>query len=568
MSTYTPPSQPRPDAVLWPRGGGLDDAPAINAAMTAGYIPQLMRGQTYRILTAITPPDYAEIRLGGAALSCAVPPVDGILGAAILTTARSVGSTLALASDAVVGSLTISLTSVTNLVVGGYVQLTWSAGFASQIFVVKGISGSGPYTVTLDRIVRFAYPTASTTVNACAPARSIRVRGDGATITATATMDRAIEFGAAWECAIEDVNIVGAFGVGACLDLGSYKSSMRGIYVDGDSTVMGTGIESGSNEGCKFEDCDIRGVGSSGHAKAGLHAYSATSNSYYGVRSQNCATYGAFLGAVSVTTTITTSSTNSVLERCAFDKNATGLLVVDGITTGWRVNDTSASYNSGAGVLFSTHTADPPTGNTLDRCLIRGNGSIGISVAKGNENSLVKCRVMDNGSDGLNITAGATRTSITGGYYKGNTGRAINTADDLRVTGMHESDNVGGGVVATGASNLTAVGCESYRSAGGAGWSAWASQTTGRMVVSQSRVVMAGSPPVSNSYIAVRTQAAGIVSLRDFVVSAGGATRTMGILRSAAGTTKYDESSDFSTAATPLSGGTATTTSSNEVSYG
>lgn len=102
-------------------------------------------------------------------------------------------------------------------------------GFTGATYQVRGVSGSGPYVVTLDRPLRFPLEAGDEAVIMSEVARGHRIVGRP-TIKGTAV--RAIEFVGTWDCDL-DVRIEadGLTDVGGSFDLFGYRNRARGEII-------------------------------------------------------------------------------------------------------------------------------------------------------------------------------------------------------------------------------------------------------------------------------------------------------------------------------------------------
>lgn len=525
-----------------PLGGGADDGVNLNAALLAGLPIVFKKGSTYTLNTKLTLISNSILHLNGANINTAIPTEGGITGAPFYATPLNPGANNALNSKADIGSLTLSVTTKTNLVVGGFARLIHTAGGGNwiQLFKVTGISGAGPYTITLDREVSQAIASADAVLQYCEPVQNVRIYGQGATITATATVDRGMELSCMWNCLVEDLNFVGPFGWGASYDVGTYNSIMRHIKVEGGAGVTGTGVASEANEACLFEDIYCTGVLNSSGGQAGFFSYSGRNNVYRKIISKNClsglmldngADTGIYADGVS-------------FDGCAFDSNTTGILNTG---TNYKISKTSVCNNSGIGVQINTSGSNVPQNNTFTDCDIKSNGNSGVYLVTGRDTSFNDCRISSNGVEGLKIDSGVKGTRINGGRMDLNTTYTVITADELTMIGVTGYDN-GDSLTNNSTTTVRLTGCELGATSGSYNWHGFYNISTGTMIATDCKTVTTGFSGVNIGFLA----SAGKLILKG-CSSVGNAGPDFGVYNNG-GLIRTDADCNFSGSTAPCTG--------------
>ncbi|HVI41782.1 MAG TPA: hypothetical protein VM577_14110 [Anaerovoracaceae bacterium] len=185
--------------------------------------------------------------------------------------------TTTLASAATVGSNTLSVNSLMGLstvgsLVGAEILIQdEDPNHINQTaaFVIRAASGSGPYSLTLDRPLLRTWPSSGngTNVYRGPRAKGIKLIGNGATITGTG--DRAISLISAWDCYACDwiLDGPGFDSEYTCsFDTGSFQSGYERIRV---LSSHATGLALEGCEGCWMADCHVE-FKSSDRTNAGI----------------------------------------------------------------------------------------------------------------------------------------------------------------------------------------------------------------------------------------------------------------------------------------------------------
>lgn len=279
-----------------------------------------------------------------------------------------------------------------------------------QAYIVRDATGTGPYTLTLDRPLLRDWPS-TTNIDRGTRAKNIRVYGNGAKITGTG--DRAISFISAWDCHVEGFEI-DAPGFDAeytvSFDSGSFQSGYERIRVKSSKATS-----------FALEACEGT------YAK---HCYSEykDSNKFN----------AAFLVQAGYNVTL-------------FDCHASG-------RTG----------SSGAGLLVGfVSDVVGSRGVRVENCSFRGN-LIGVDVSGGSQDvDIVNCDISNNTSDGVRVqsltspTRVPGRVRVRGGEIKRNGGAGINVdgCKGVRADAVFFEENTGGQARTINGGELKVHGC-------------------------------------------------------------------------------------------------------------
>lgn len=236
---------------------------AINAATTetnGGTV--LFPPGTYKISSTITLPNSPLTIIGSpgkSILNGTITP-DGNQAHSILFATPVIGSTTTLSSDATVGNTNFSITSNLSgtIVAGGKISVT-STSLRTYYYDVKAITGSGPYTVTVDRPIRESFTSAGSQVTVITT-QPTDIILDGLTFTGTGT--RFIEIVAGYRCEGRNLQLLAGVGMTgdllASFDIGGRECYWRNCYVDGYGSVLTSGgLALESNENSHIENCYV-----------------------------------------------------------------------------------------------------------------------------------------------------------------------------------------------------------------------------------------------------------------------------------------------------------------------
>ncbi len=443
-----------------PVASGGDSGPALTAALAQGSV-SLVPGATYSIATQVSWPagrPGTYLYMQGASVTSTVPLGSGTT-AVFSALPVAVGSVLALNADTTVGATTISLVTAANVAVDAWVSLSNAVLQFGQFFQVKAISGSGPFTVTLDREVGFVFTVAATAVYVQIPAIGCGIIGGGAVITATTTQDRGIEWQVI-DSVVEDVTLRGAFqSLGISFDIGSLRCRMRGVRVFGNGVVTKVGAAGESNEQCSFTDCHVSGI-ISGATRACFILSNGIGNVYTNLRASSSLGYGFALdydlGAGGEP-----GSNGSTMTGCFAEHCNVGCIVTNAAHN-WTIVGLTCSWCTADGVQFATISSGVPTGNRLYGLTLDHNGNDGILLAAGSDNLNDGARITSSVLHGIEITA-ATGTVIRGGSIGGcgtsGTGYGAKASASCLIDGVHFADSITGAINPGSAATVTIRGC-------------------------------------------------------------------------------------------------------------
>ena len=442
-----------PFVLYRPRGGGLDDAPNIQALLALSPVA-LVRRASYSILSSIRMPNYSLLYGEGAVLHMNVPPVDGVTGAAFLALrSDSTGLLLALNANVVSGAYTFDVTTnpaLKGCVSGAYVTLGDSVGNVNQSYLVVSVTGASPWTVHVDRPILIPYQAASSVAFASTQPTGIRIVGEGMQILATGG-DRAIELAAAWYSSVSDVDIyvsgAGLAGFGATFDDGSYRSHMTNVTVDCGGLAI-VGVASECSEECTMTDC----IGINAKVATnlcGFLAYSGRNNEYRGCGGRQ-SPFGTML-----------DNTPYSSDGCKFFGGNNSFNTIAGVVLygaqGWLLDGGTANNNA-SGLTFQTAYGNIPTSNTIQGMNLSDNSSYGINMINADRTKFVGNRT-SGGADGLFAAAGITNTTVDAHRADGHSAWGVETSSDLLITNFGSSDcgtsGTGGAILQSGAARVT-----------------------------------------------------------------------------------------------------------------
>jgi hypothetical protein len=539
--------------VVSPVGNGGDDVPRIRAAMNGGPV-RLTKGGLYVFATTLELGSYDVIYMNGADVLVQVPPGD-VTNAAMLCTMTDAGTVLTLAADTVAGARSFSVTATTDLVQWGRVILTDPTHNCLQTFLIQSISGAGPYTITVDRRIGYVFTVALTSVYTATVPTGIRIYGEGATLYADpqgahVLVERGLELACAHDTIVESVNLSGPFGWGASFDTGSYHSRMSDIRVEGDPAHTLIGVASECNYDCTYEDITVLDV--SANSAGGFYQYSGINCRYRGIHVQD-----SVIGFGSNQADVLPSS-GCTLESSRFDRCGTGLIFADN-SNDWWVSATRITNSTATGILVLTNLAGIARNLRFVACDVIASGNVGVLLNTGADIELVSCNVQGSALHGLDAAAAVSGLRVSGGMWSGNGGDLMRSATDIRVSDLSGANNVGGGIRISAAANAWISNTDIRKTTGSAGWQAYICNSTGAMRVVNSRVNANGATGNTSGFLTT----AGVMWIQQCAIE----TCAFGLFRNGGGTLKYDETL-VNGGTTVRTGGTLTTTGTNENSYG
>ena len=395
-----------------------------------------------------------------------VARVDGYTGATFFFPSGQTGAQLGLASANTVGGETLSLTALGGLVEEGWVQIVVEDAISAVQYLIKEIAGAGPFTITTERPILYAFLATAAAHGAkvyrSVPRERVFLYGNGATIIGAG--DRAFEAIGSIDSVFEDWKLVSATengvagyaGFMASFDNGGLRNTFRRIIVDAnDQAIAGLALE--TQEMSVIEDCDIRNV-----------VIAAGNSSVYVYESHDCAVkdtrvsdgnYGISIDYQSSATRWMSSSAIKV-NGCKSQNNAVaGYWISGGASV--ELTDCSGLRNTDHGLRVDNGTVVSVTSATTS---IRAKGSRfdnntagGIIVSSGNVD-LVGCTADNNASYGIDVAAAAASVTFEGLQCRGNTTQAVlSIAGKLSGTGLVCENGLYGLYIAGGDVSVSGV---------------------------------------------------------------------------------------------------------------
>lgn len=446
------------------RPSGDDDAPAILAALASGRDVQLAAG-AYNLETQLLLSAYSGRTIRGAGrtqtiITCTVPVGGGgAENAAIYATLANQGALLTLAANPTKGSRTFTVTTTTNLAVGARVLLADQANF-SQTFEVLTITGSSnPYTVTVDREIRYSFTTSTSSASKVVCPTEITLADF--TLLAAQTNTRGIELTTAIRCRLERLAIRGKFGWGASFDVGGLENVMLEPVVVGDPTVMGVGLALESQIGPRIISPHVEGVGTATGAAAGIYVYAASGGGIEGEGFvDSCTGTGILVDYLSGSQ----ASDGFGIEGCVVTKCANNVTLGDG-TRKLALERCRLAYATGYGLL-STGTA--ASGLVVRGCILERNVNHNVELAAGTGATFTGCAIDRSGATGVDIASAATGTRFEGCDFSTNVTTSITTAASVSLERCGFVDTIDA-IIVNGSASIHATDCTYSRAGVAAG---------------------------------------------------------------------------------------------------
>ncbi len=297
-----------------------------------------------------------------------------------------------LAANNTPGATTLS--TVATVAVGTTIRVQILTGLRVRYFSVLAVSGSGPYTLTLDRPCLDQFSTGDL-VDAADQTKDIKILGGGMKITGTG--DRAFELWGALRCHVEDVHVVpdsGSFtDVIASFDLGNRLSFWNRCSADGGGiSTDGFAIEGGEHSA--IIDCYVRRL-KTDTAGAAYHVSNANGCSIVRCHATDC-NFGAFIGTQGDNLG---GLDNSVIGGSYYG-NIRGVSVGHGKRT--HIIGVSSCNNSLYGIEVTQSQIALDT--LISNCFASNNTQAGFNVEAGNKRTVISnCSANNNGGSSFRI---------------------------------------------------------------------------------------------------------------------------------------------------------------------
>jgi hypothetical protein len=430
---------------LSPLGAGMDDWPRLIggacAAMSAVGGMVLMRSGTWQCKSKVPLPNAGVDLVGNDAVLVISSLIDDgqPSTAPFLAQPGSITSSTALAAANVPGSATISSTG--SVAVGSLVRIkdsTTGTGFHGGTYTVRGVSGSGPFSVTLDRPVLDSLGAGDPVdVLPSMPTR-IRILGNGMRVSGTGT--RLLELICARHCLVDQVRFVPDVAMTddlvASFDLFGYDNEFRQCEVDGGG-VGHVGFALESQERSRITRCRAHHL-----AETGFTVYDSSECTI----EMASAWANAFGLSITADGNVIGCRDTLVVGGSYNGNTSTGISIHNG-SRSTRLVDVVSRYNA-----TNVHIGD--AGSVVSDTVLSGRcdraTTFGVTVASTARGTLLRTVDVSNSKTGLNLGSGAD-VDLDGITFNGATGAGffvINSAAKVSARGLHiATSNTGINVV-------------------------------------------------------------------------------------------------------------------------
>ncbi|HZU27207.1 MAG TPA: right-handed parallel beta-helix repeat-containing protein [Bryobacteraceae bacterium] len=395
-----------------PLGSNQDDAPRLKQLAAANAGVQAIRllpgsnGESWLLKTPCQLANYTVLR--GTPQTRIVQSITSGTGNPLMAGFYAIGTSLgniSVAANAIIGSRQLSISS--SVAVGTYLQILRNApstgGFRQALYKVLAISGAGPFTVTLDRPVFYAF-TAGDQIVINSPVIGICIQGNGMTMTGTGS--RYLEFiQGVVNCCVSDINIdASAGGVSERLfswDESSYNCHARGIVANaGNSAVIGFSFEGA--EHCSFEDCTALSC-----QNPGFLFQDAVD-----CRLVNCQASYCGSGASFIAVNNTEGANYNEINGGDYSNNYVGIVLDKGSSYNLIV-DANVYNNSTDGVQFAAGSFTLNDNRLRNVTVVNNNGAQGVDLSAACVGTIIEECVINNLKGvGIRVTAGSSATRI------------------------------------------------------------------------------------------------------------------------------------------------------------
>jgi len=393
-----------------PLGNNQDDAPRLSqiAATYAGQQPVRLLpglgGEPWLIMTTWQMPSYLTLR--GTDQTTIVQKLPFGSGNALQAGLAASGKSNAnaqVAANAVFGSQQLIITK--SVAIGTYIAVIRNlpGGFRQATYRVLGISGSGPYTLTLDHSVHYAFQTGDAVTIMNAPVLNICIEGNGMTMAGTGS--RYIELiHSAVNCYVSDINFSSSEGNVSerlmSFDEAAYNCHAEGLVGDGGS-VTTTGYSFEGAENCSYKNCRATQCVNAGFLfQDGVYCSLI-----------NDSAYSNGIGASFTSASNVEGANFNQICGGDYSGNYAGIQINNGSSQNCIV-DASACLNTSAGVQLTAGSFSL-TDNYLYNLLIIDNPGPGIYLSSSSVGTVIEqCLINGSKNPGILVPAGATGTRI------------------------------------------------------------------------------------------------------------------------------------------------------------
>ncbi len=324
------------------------------------------------------------------------------------------GTPTTLASATTVGSDTISITSnLGGTVVAGADILVTDANGIGAIYTVQSITGSGPYSVVVDRLVLWPLAASGSLVQVLSfVPTDITIHGNGMKMSGTAW--RYLDIMGGLRCyasdLVVDASLQTASNYSVSIDEYGRQNVLERIHVNGGGNANVSGcIACELNEGSRLVDCVAFGAKSTG-LSPGIMISGCADVIVDGCQASGGSQYGLYVGADSEF--LTGVSYRVQVIGGAYQGNGVGILVDGGTYAGYAVDTVlvgvSCGFNQANGLInygARTHIADiDVTQNNLAAVA----ATPFLSLQAGTVVNGLRCALNDHGGNVVSCAAGAT----------------------------------------------------------------------------------------------------------------------------------------------------------------
>lgn len=451
--------------VVSPRGGTLDDWPTLigraNALAYKGAI--ILTGGIYLCKTKVALVSGTTL-IGGPGVSvvCSLGTAGDVTNAPFTINGGAAGSTT-LAATPTLGTSSLSLTGNVGgaLVVGASVEPVKASGLRGLVYIVRAVSGSGPYAVTVDRPLRMSFASGDTVNVYAANVAPTDITILGNRMRISGTFSRALEMSPARRCLVSklviDASASKTTDLTIAFDIGGFSNRIVGCEVDGGN-VKDLGIALESNESSTIEDCIVLRTSACGVLLddcIDCEARGCVASAGFGAAASGfqVTADGSTLGSLACRVRGCTATTNGQYgfligngsSQCSF---------VDCVATG-----------NGAGGFFADGTGSG-YGNVFTACISRGNAPSQFTIGVGCLGlRLIGCEGdrSTGFNPGWNINASCTMDgcfTATGVIAEGDTGVLVSGAGTVvTMTNCRITPYYGYALSVGAGARVVAVGC-------------------------------------------------------------------------------------------------------------
>lgn len=401
------PSPFSPFAIIFPLGGGADDAPQMSAAYNAnaGIRPVILGSGHYLWKSPRQLPQngLTVVAMPGVTIESQIAPDPTELSSPFNYNKDNIRADITIVTvQPPVGTRVISVVDASDPLLAPE-SFVWVGYDVHEVrlatYQVKS-RDLGANTITVDRPIRQIFP-AGTRVRTTEPLQNFRLYGNGLVITGFGF--KAVDIVDGWQCYACDLVIdgTGFTSVGFDWNEGCYACGAERIVVNGNGGPQ-FGLDLEDNEACWFRDSIGNGVQFA--AVAVEDCVDAVIDSCSGY---NSALHGCLL-AVADPTELVENCLGTRIVNSTFTGNLGNGIMITGGSSDTFIDNCEASYNGNNGLYQTFLENTAPNASALVGALVcRGNGGYAVRYDDGSVGNEIASLTSENNAGAVFVSLGS-----------------------------------------------------------------------------------------------------------------------------------------------------------------